>query len=1437
MIRSSSLFALLGPSVLLALTACGVTPDGDSIASDSALDSVGAVAAEEGGDSVIGAEDERVAVVLGTGDDADGDGYATSLDCDDADATAYPGATEADDLADDDCDGWVDEDFVASGDVVLSEINRQSRFGGATIVNDGSWIEVYNSSDRTVDLANWVLSRGAAAPYNAVTLDPTLAPVLAPGEYAVFCDTDNYQGSAAAYPLACDYVWGDETKASSYVGTYQDNTFYLRRDADTIDLYIGGSRTTGTLVDGVAYTYDAVNGYWPRDASYSMSLDSGYLNGTDNNSRAVWCSTSSNSVGTVTSSAAWQWYDNTASARDEHGTPGAANYDCQNLPDLDGDGYTGVTDCDDGDAAINPGAAEDCDGVDQDCDGDIDDNAPGSSDWFADLDGDTYGDPAGLLSTCFPSPPGYVLDSSDCDDSSAAAFPGGTEVCDNLDNDCNGSVDDGGLSGPNVFFADTDGDTYGDPDSSIATCLVPDGYSVDDADCDDTDATISPDGVEADDLNDNDCDGWVDEDFIRTGDIVITEINRQARIGGAVIQNNGSWVEVYNDSARTIDLSNWTIARGTSTSGQQVAIDPADAPLLAPGGYAVFCDSDDYEASATSAWPLTCDYVWGDEAEASTFQGTYRNNVFYIRRDADTFSVYSGGSRTTGLLVDAVSWTYSATAGYWPRNASYSMSLDSAYFDDTLNDQRTAWCSTSSSVTGAVTASTTWRWFDVTTTVNDEYGTPGSANYDCLNDPDLDGDGYTGATDCDEGDATVYPGAPETCNDVDDDCDGVVDDTPVDELLWYADIDGDTFGDALLVDLACDQPSGFVADDTDCDDAVASTNPGADELCNDIDDDCDSSVDESAVDAPTWYADIDLDTYGSDASTIDDCEQPVGYLADGGDCDDADAAINPAATETCDGVDQDCDGTADDNAPGSNTFYADADADGYGNAASPTLSCIANSGFVPDATDCDDTTSLANPGAAEVCDDGLDNDCDPDPTVCEWSGSRGAKDEYDFRGYGTAASYSVGHSVANNGDFNGDGLDDVVVGQAYHDTTVADAGRFLLWYGAVSTSDTIDTADLSVVGDSTVASDQFGWASRFVGDVNGDGIDDLVSSAWLAGTNNNGKAYLFLGGTSPTSVSSAYASFGSTGTNNYAGFAVDGGDVDGDGLSDVMVSAYGRSSAAGSVAVWKSTAIGGGAEIISTDASLFITGVTAGDYLGYSAAVAPDLDGDGLGDLILGAPAAGTTTTPGKAYVFYGLDARSGTVAASTADATLTGGTNGDRYGLAVASLGDINNDGTGDFAVSADKQDSGGVDAGAVYLYTSPPSGASTAVAASSSFITGELAGDFYGRSVAGIGDINGDGFDDVSVGATGYDVGSLSGAGAMYVVYGPVASGTSSATSYDARFLGANSSDAVGYAVSGGGDVDGDGYADFLTSAPSWDSFGFLNAGGSWLFYGRGE
>ncbi|MDP2313236.1 MAG: MopE-related protein [Pseudomonadota bacterium] len=1284
--RSSVLFAFSYTSVILALVGCGAT------SGESAPDS-GAGRAE-----LTPGDDVRMAVT-GTGADVDGDGYATSLDCDDADATAFPGATEADDLADDDCDGWVDEDFVAVGDVVVNEINRQSRFGGAVVVNNGSWVEVVNTSGRTVDMANWVLSRGGSAPYNGVTLDATSAPVLAPGDYAVFCDTDDYQGSVAAWPLTCDYVWGDEAQASSYVGTYHDNTFYLRRDADTVGLYIGGTRTTGTLVDSVRWTYDATNGYWPRDASYSLSLDGGYQDATDNDRRDVWCSTSSNAAGAVTANTAWRWYDNSGTTRDELGTPGAANYDCMSLPDLDGDGYDGTTDCDDSDSTISPAGVETCDGVDNDCNGIVDDSSTSGSPWYADLDGDGFGDVDGLQFGC-TQPAGYLADNTDCDDTSAAAYPGGTEVCDSLDNNCDGSVDEGDLPGDAPFYADLDSDGYGDPTNTTLSCTAPVGYTADDTDCDDADATTYPGGIEADDLVDDDCDGYVDEDFVAVGDIVITEVNRQARFGGFTIVNDGAWVEVYNASARTVDLSNWTIARGTTSSGNQVTIEAAAAPTLAPGAYAVFCDTDDYQGSA-AAYPLTCDYAWGDQAQASTYVGAYHDNTFYLRRDSDTFAIYVAGNRSTGTRIDGVTWAYSSASGYWPRNAGYSMTLDPHHVDATENDTIGNWCSTSSNASGVVSVNNTWRWYDTTTTANDEFGTPGAANYDCLTPDDLDGDGVTDTTDCNDLDPAVYPGAPELCNSVDDDCDTVVDD----------------------------------------------------------------------------------------------------------------------------GV--------------STTWYADTDADGYGDSATPTTACAtAPTGFVADATDCDDTTNLRSPGNIEICQDLVDNDCDPDPTPCEWTASDTVKADYDFRAYGTAANHSVGHSIANNGDFNGDGYDDVVVGQAYHDIAPRiDNGQVHLWYGPVDTTDSITTHDVAIVGDSAISSDQFGWSSRFAGDVDGDGTDDLLSSAWKADATDTGRTYLFLGGTTPTTVTDAFATFSAGGTNDYAGVAIDGGDIDGDGLADVVVSAYNRTSGAGEVGVWNAGAIGGGAESFSTDATVLITGVTAQDNLGYAAALAPDLDGDGFRDLVVGAPASSSASGTGTAYVFYGVDTLSGTVTADTADAILTGTAANDRFGLAVAGLADLDGDGYGDFAVTADKDDTAGADAGALYVYTTAPTGSATGASVATAIVTGEAAGDFLGRTVAGLGDVNGDGFSDLFVGATGYDAGGLSLSGATYIVYGPTTPGTSSATGYDARFTGANTADAVGYAVSGGGDVNADGYDDFMTSAPSWDGFGYSNSGGAWLYYGRGE
>ncbi len=176
---------------------------------------------------------------------------------------------------------------------------------------------------------------------------------------------------------------------------------------------------------------------------------------------------------------------------------------------------------------------------------------------------------------------------------------------------------------------------------------------------------------------------------------------------------------------------------------------------------------------------------------------------------------------------------------------------------------------------------------------------------------------------------------------------------------------------------ACSAPDAHVADATDCDDAEGTIHPDADEVCDGIDNDCDGTIDEDdASDATVWYADLDADGHPGDVSTTIACAAPLGHGADATDCDDHDYDIHPDADEVCDGIDNDCDGTTDeDDATDASTWYADSDSDGYGDSASATEGCSAPDGYVADATDCDDAESTIHPGAPETC-DGTDNDCD-----------------------------------------------------------------------------------------------------------------------------------------------------------------------------------------------------------------------------------------------------------------------------------------------------------------------------------------------------------------------------------------------------------------------------------------------------------------------------
>ncbi|MBK8505893.1 MAG: beta-propeller fold lactonase family protein [Saprospiraceae bacterium] len=190
-------------------------------------------------------------------------------------------------------------------------------------------------------------------------------------------------------------------------------------------------------------------------------------------------------------------------------------------------------------------------------------------------------------------------------------------------------------------------------------------------------------------------------------------------------------------------------------------------------------------------------------------------------------------------------------------------------------------------------------------------------------------------------------------------------------LIFYRDNDNDGYGDLNNTIIACNPPLGYVIDNSDCNDANDEIHPGAQEVCNLIDDNCDGQIDEGVQ--TVFYQDADGDGYGNLLTTLLACTVPVGYVENSMDCNDTIPSIFPGATEICNGLDDNCDGSVDEGVQ--NTFYLDSDGDGYGSKADSTLACAAPVGYVGNSSDCNDTNNGIHPGATEICND-LDDNCD-----------------------------------------------------------------------------------------------------------------------------------------------------------------------------------------------------------------------------------------------------------------------------------------------------------------------------------------------------------------------------------------------------------------------------------------------------------------------------
>ncbi|MDJ0685091.1 MAG: cadherin-like domain-containing protein, partial [Alphaproteobacteria bacterium] len=495
----------------------------------------------------------------------------------------------------------------------------------------------------------------------------------------------------------------------------------------------------------------------------------------------------------------------------------------------------------------------------------------------------------------------------------------------------------------------------------------------------------------------------------------------------------------------------------------------------------------------------------------------------------------------------------------------------------------------------------------------------------------------------------------------------------------------------------------------------------------------------------------------------------------------------------------------------------------------------------------------------------------------------GALDESNgFRLDGITFNDNSGGSVSGAGDVNGDGFDDLIVGAVGGDPNNASgAGESYVVFGkaggfgaSLSLSSLDGTNGFRLNG--ITINDYSGRSVSGAGDVNGDGFDDLIIGADRAGPNNvdrTGESYVVFGKASGFGPSLDLASL--DGTN---GFRLDGidsddrsgrlvsgaGDVNGDGFDDLIVGAYFADpndvDRAGESYVVFGAAGGFAAslDLASLDGTngFRLDGIDSDDRSGRSVSGAGDVNGDGFDDLIIGAPDADPNSSQsGESYVVFGA---AGGFAASLDLASLDG-TNGfrldgidsgDTSGISVSGAGDVNGDGFDDLIVGARRGDPNGANnAGESYVVFGKAGGFGasldlSALNGQNGFrLDGIDPNDLSGGSVSGAGDVNGDGFDDLIVGAERASPNGVSGAGESYVVFGKAGGfgpsldlatlGTPDGAA-GFRLDGIDTNDLSGGSVSGAGDVNGDGFDDLIIGARRANQIDAFGTGESYVVFG---